>query len=118
MDHDRLPNYLRLYRKRSCLSQDEVAFLLGEKRGARVCRHERFKQTPKLETLLAYEILFRTPARTLFCGLHKNVEQTLKKRVRLLVRKLTRAGYSRSVARKLEVLNLMLEQATREGAQI
>ena len=118
MDHDRLPNYLRMYRKRACLSQDDVAFLLGEKRGAHVCRHERFKQTPKLETLLAYEILFRTPARTLFGGVHRNVEKTLKKRVRVLVRKFTRAGYSRLVARKLEVLNLLLEQATGAGAQI
>src|SRR5881227_3237850 len=50
----RLPNYIRTYRKRSCLTQDEVAFLLGSKSGASVSRHERFKQTPDLQTLLAY----------------------------------------------------------------
>src|SRR6266566_9083033 len=62
----RLPNYIRRHRKRSCLTQEDVAFLLGSKSSASVSRHERFKQTPDLQTLLAYEILFRTPVRNLF----------------------------------------------------
>src|SRR5580692_1200603 len=56
-----LPNYIRTYRKRACLTQGEVGFILGLKSGAGISRHERFKQTPDLQTLLAYEMLFRTP---------------------------------------------------------
>src|SRR5437867_3300702 len=63
MPSSRLTNYLRMYRKRAHLSQDEVAFLLGSRSGARVSRYERCRQTPNLRTLLAYEFLFRTPIR-------------------------------------------------------
>ena len=55
MSH-KLQNYLRTYRKRSGLSQDEVAFLLGCQTGAKVSRYEPFARKPSLETLFAYEV--------------------------------------------------------------
>ena len=90
MPASKLPNYIRTYRKRSCLTQEDVAFILGSKSSANVSRHERFKQTPDLQTLLAYEMLFRTPVRHLFGRTHQEVEKKLKHRIRLLVRKLLR----------------------------
>jgi transcriptional regulator with XRE-family HTH domain len=104
MPTSRLPNYIRTHRKRACLTQEEVAFLLGSKSGASVSRHERFKQTPDLQTLLAYEMLFRTPVRNLFSSTHQEVEQKLRHRIRLLIRKLTRVGRGRRIARKIETL--------------
>jgi len=90
-----------------------VAFLLGSKSSAGVSRHERFKQTPDLQTLLAYEMLFRTPVRNLFSSKHEEVEQKLKSRIRLLIRKLTRAGQGRRIAKKIETLAAFLgEQAS------
>jgi transcriptional regulator with XRE-family HTH domain len=103
-----LPNYIRTYRKRSCLTQEEVAFLLGSKSSANVSRHERFKQTPDLQTLLAYEVLFGTPVRNLFSSTHQEVEQKLRKRIRLLIRKLIRAGDGRRIAKKIEALTAFL----------
>lgn len=38
-------NYLLTYRKRSALSQEEVAYLLGAQSGAKVCRYERLQNT-------------------------------------------------------------------------
>jgi transcriptional regulator with XRE-family HTH domain len=99
-----LPNYIRTYRKRACLTQEEVAFILGSKSSASVSRHERFKQTPDLQTLLAYEMLFRTPVRSLFSSTHEEVAQKLRRRIRLLIRKLTSARHGRRVARKIETL--------------
>ena len=104
MPTSRLPNCIRTHRKRACLTQEEVAFLLGSKSGASVSRHERFKQTPDLQTLLAYEMLFRTPVRNLFSSTHQEVEQKLRHRIRLLIRKLTRAGHGRRIAKKIETL--------------
>jgi transcriptional regulator with XRE-family HTH domain len=100
-----LPNYIRTYRKRACLTQREVAFILGSKSSASVSRHERFKQTPDLQTLLAYEMLFRTPVRSLFSSTHQEVAQKLRRRIRLLIRKLMIAGRGRRVARKIETLS-------------
>ena len=64
----RLPNYLRTHRKRAGLSQDEVAFLLGCRSGAKVSRYERLARRLSLETAFAYEALFGVPARELFAG--------------------------------------------------
>jgi len=115
MPTSRLPNYIRTYRKRAGLTQGEVAFLLGSKSGARISRHERFKQTPDLQTLLAYEMLFRTPLRGLFSGTHQKVEQKLRHRIRLLIRKLTQAARGRRIRRKLEILTGYLEERVSPG---
>jgi transcriptional regulator with XRE-family HTH domain len=106
----KLPNYIRTYRKRTNLTQKEVAFLLGSKTSAHVCRHERLEQSPNLQTLLAYEILFRTPVRNLFGEMNQDVEQKLLQRIRLLVRKLVNSGNSRVKARKIEILNEILNE--------
>jgi transcriptional regulator with XRE-family HTH domain len=110
MTTSRLPNYIRTYRKRSCLTQQEVAFLLGSRSGAGISRHERFKQTPDLQTLLAYEMLFRTPLRSLFIGTHEKVEKKLLHRIRLLIRKLSKVGKGRTIAQKIELLTRYLEE--------
>src|SRR4051794_13547660 len=68
-----LPNYLRSNRKRSGLSQDEVAFLLGAQSGAKVCRNERFVREPSLATALAYQAIFQRPASELFGGLYEEI---------------------------------------------
>lgn len=111
-----LPNYIRTYRKRAFLTQSEVAFLLGAKSSAGVSRHERFKQIPDLETLLAYEVLFRAPVRNLFKGTHAQVEGKLRKRVRLLIQKLTDAYPEHRNKRKIQVLTQYLN-ATEIAAQ-
>ena len=99
-----MPNYIRRYRKRADLTQREVAFLLGSKSGAGISRHERFKQTPDLQTLFVYEILFRTPLRSIFTGTHQKAEQKLRQRIRLLIKKLSQASHGHRVARKIEIL--------------
>ena len=105
-----LPNYIRAYRKRTRLTQQDVAFIIGSKSGAGISRHERFKQTPDLQTLLAYEMLFRTPVRNLFDGTHRKVERKLLRRIRLLIRKLRETGRGRRARGKVEVLSAYLEE--------
>jgi transcriptional regulator with XRE-family HTH domain len=88
----KLENYLRTYRKRSGLSQDEMAFLLGCQNGTKVSRYERFARKPNLETLFAYEVVFGAPARELFAGVYhivhygtdsKELSQTAKSPIRI-----------------------------------
>ena len=102
MSH-KLQNYLRTYRKRSGLSQDEVAFLLGCQ-GTKVSRYERFVRKPSLETLFAYEVVFGAPARELFAGAYQKVEKRISNRAQLLTRKLNRATPDRMATRKLQIL--------------
>ena len=112
MPSSQLPNYIRAYRKRACLTQEDVAFILGSKSGAGISRHERFKQTPDLQSLLAYEMLFRTPVRNLFDGTHRKLERRLLRRIRLLIQKLSKAGQGRRTKRKVEILSAYLEDRT------
>lgn len=113
MTNPRLPNYIRMNRRRAHLTQKEVAFLIGSQTSANVCRHERSEQTPNLQTLLAYEILFRTPVRNLYGGVHQEVEERLMNRIRLLLQKLSRSGHDRTKAIKIEILNDFLREQHR-----
>jgi transcriptional regulator with XRE-family HTH domain len=113
----KLPNYLRTYRKRACLSQDEVAFLLGCGNGTKVSRYENFARQPSFETALAYQVMFGAPSKELFAGMYQTVEKSIIKRTRLLAQKLSRATLSPITSRKLEALNAIVS-APRTGPAI
>jgi transcriptional regulator with XRE-family HTH domain len=84
MVSSQLPNYLLSNRKRLALSQDEVAFLLGTKSGAKVSRYERFTRMPSLETALAFEVIFQRAPSELFGGLYQQIEQEVAARAKAL----------------------------------
>jgi transcriptional regulator with XRE-family HTH domain len=76
----RLENYLRTYRKRSGLTQQEVGYLLGSETGAQVSRYEKRRRLPPLETALAYEEIFGVPIGELFAGRRQAVGRAIQKR--------------------------------------
>src|SRR5688572_22774594 len=89
MSQKKLSNYLRKYRKRSYLSQDEMAFLLGCKSGSKVSRYENFSRLPTPKTIFAYEIICGALGREIFAGVYEAVERSIIKRAHLLARKIT-----------------------------
>ena len=82
-----LPNHLLKYRKRSALSQAEVAYLLGAKGGAKVCRYEKFLRHPNLKTVLAYLAIFRCNLSELFPGLMQGAQAVVRARAKRLIKK-------------------------------
>lgn len=105
MASHRLPNYLRMYRKRACLTQAEVARLLGTHDGANVSRYERYKRTPNLETALAYRAVFRQPIDELLAGIYNEVERRVRVRARRLRVRVRRSPQNLLTLRKLETLD-------------
>lgn len=105
MPHVRLENYLRANRKKSGLTQREVAFLLGCQNGAQVSRYEKRRRMPPLQTALACEAVFGTPVSDLFAGLRESVGDDIKERLLELRSKLEKSGMKRNeslaAARKL-----------------
>lgn len=99
-----LHNYLRTYRKRSGLSQKEMAFLLGSTSAAKVSRYERLKRAPNPETIFAYQIIFGAAPSELFAGMVEKVEQKVKRRARMLAARLEKQPHSRRCTKKLEFL--------------
>jgi transcriptional regulator with XRE-family HTH domain len=113
-----LESYLRTYRKRSGFSQDEVAFLLGCRSGAKVSRYEQRTRHPNIRTVFAYEVIFRAPSSDLFAGVYQKVEKTTRARARLLAQKLADAKPQRTTARKLAILeSLAAERANSQPAK-
>ncbi len=84
----RLQTYLRTYRKRSSLTQDELSFLLGCKSGVSVCEYERLTAQPSLETALACQAIFGVSVEELFPGINEKVVDDVVKRARLMSKQL------------------------------
>lgn len=85
----RLPNYLRTFRKKVGLSQSDIAYLLGIKTSAHISRYEHFRTLPSLATALAFEVIFRVPAKELYAGVFNEVEREIVARAGRLVKKAT-----------------------------
>lgn len=79
-----LPNYLRMYRRRIHLTQDELAFLIGGRDGSRLSRYENYQRVPPLEIALALEAALGVPVSELFRGEYAKVEEIVKRRVKVL----------------------------------
>lgn len=82
MSHAPLTTYLRMYRRRTGLSQDDVAYLLGVVKGSTISRHESAKRIPLLETALAYQVILAVPASDLYEGELRRVEKGIRLRAR------------------------------------
>ena len=104
MSCQKLPNYLRTHRRRTGLSQREVAFLLGSRTAETVCRYERFQRTPSLFMALACEILFQIPIREILGGEYQKVEEAVRRRARCLTAELITPNPDQLTARKLSLL--------------
>jgi len=109
MQHDKLDNYLRTFRKKLGLTQREVAFLLGCHGGAKVSHYERSGRVPNLKVIFAYEAIFQKPARELFAGIYERAERETLRRVRLLVGRLRKRQKSPLLARKIASLQAVVE---------
>jgi DNA-binding XRE family transcriptional regulator len=77
-------NYLKTFRLRTGLTQDEVGELLGYTDGGEVSHHELSKGAPALEIALAYEIVLRAPISVLFAGMRADVERDIEARLHSL----------------------------------
>lgn len=100
-----LPNYLRTHRRRTGLSQAEVAFLLGCRGGAKVSRYERHRRQPPLHVALALASVLRVPVAELFAGIADDAEQLARRRALLLRRRLVRCQQNALVVQKLAALH-------------
>ena len=109
----RLPSYLKTYRKRTGLSQAEVAFLLGCKSGAKISRYERGTRVPPLRTGLAYEAVLGAPVRELFAGVFEEAEVTARERAKTLLQSVRSANPRRRHERKIGRLEVLAGRRTR-----
>jgi transcriptional regulator with XRE-family HTH domain len=84
MAHKRISSHVRTYRKRSGLTQLELANLLGQTSTGRVSRHERGITIPSLPAALGYEAIFGVPILELFPAIHETVGASVEARLAAL----------------------------------
>lgn len=80
----RLQNYVRTYRRRSSLGQQDVAFLLGTRDRGRVCKYENGLRIPSLRTALALATILNVSVTALFGGIDHRVQELIAGRIRAL----------------------------------
>ncbi|MEX1258128.1 MAG: helix-turn-helix transcriptional regulator [Gemmatimonadota bacterium] len=114
MNPEPLRTYLRTNRKKSCLSQEEVAFLLGGFTGDTVGKHEKGDRLPALKTVLAYAHIFGTDVPDLYRGLSHEARKTVVKQAKALRRSLKRKPQDERIRRKLEHLEKLLGEAAHD----
>lgn len=78
MPQSPLGSYLKSHRKRSGLSQKQLAELLGYDSRSVVSRHECSNSMPSLEIVLAYQAIFRVPVSDLFLGIYQKIEKVIE----------------------------------------
>jgi transcriptional regulator with XRE-family HTH domain len=106
-----LPNYLRTHRRRTGLSQKEVAALLGVASGSKVSRLENFARTPSVRTVFAYEIVFNSLASELFAGNYQTIRLAVQDRARRMAKQLSAQPDAQAgkTLRKLALLRTIVE---------
>ncbi|MGD0904706.1 MAG: helix-turn-helix transcriptional regulator [Terracidiphilus sp.] len=106
MTQTTLANYLRYHRKRSGLSQREIAQLLGYPDQETVSRHERSYSVPPLIIALSYQAIFRVPVSDLFPGPYETTKRKIEERIAKMEHNLQqRSAKGRDaamIARKIE----------------
>lgn len=83
-------NYLRTYRKRSGLTQQELSFLLGCESSQVISRYEHNVRTPNLQTVLALQIIFGVAADEMFPTIYTEIMATVQMRVHELTQNLSK----------------------------
>ena len=109
MANQPLRNYLRTYRRRCGLSQDEIAQLLGTSSGTKVSRYENFARLPSVAGILGYEIIFNQPANRLFAGAYETVHRAIRARAKRLAKTLNARPGDPRTARKLHLLRTIVD---------
>ena len=110
--------YVRTHRKRSGLTQAELAFLLGLKSGQMISRLEFLERKPSLETLFALQAVFGALPHELYPGVHGEVEQITLRRMDALVDRLEEDGNPSLAARKRDVLTRAIERIEQRRQQL
>jgi transcriptional regulator with XRE-family HTH domain len=100
-------NYLRTHRRKIGFTQKEVAFLLGCRHPNIVSRYERTHKIPRLNTVLAYEIIFQTSSKLLFRGLVEQIETETYKRMQELLSKTKQKTHSRHILKTKHLQTVM-----------
>jgi transcriptional regulator with XRE-family HTH domain len=105
-----ISSYLRTFRRRSGLSQTEVAFLLGVRGHAKMSRYERLSRRPTLQAAIGLQVIFGLATKDILPQVFVAAEQKVIERAHALSRQLERETDTAQTRRKLEFLATIINR--------
>lgn len=105
-----LRNYLRVYRRRWHLTQEELAFLFGYDAESVVSRFESEERAITLAVAIACQTIFGVEPRELFPALYTSLEQSVSQRMYELRDSLAQSEITQRTLAKLDLLQEALRR--------
>lgn len=106
------PNYLRVYRKRSPLTQGDIGFLMSFPDYSNISRYEKGQRTPSIEILLVYHLLFNTSIEQFFEPNLEIVHSNLLERMENLIVDLKNESSIQNNSSRIKFLELVINRLT------
>jgi len=113
----KLRNYLRVYRRRWYLTQEELALLLGYDAESFISRLERDERAITLAAASACQALFGVELRELFTAVAEGQQETLVVRMQELSDRLQQSEPTQRTELKLDLLQEALARLTESSEQ-
>ena len=107
-----IKNNMNAYRKRTGLTLQDVAFLIGQNHNVNVCRYEKGTVTPDLKTIIAYEVLFEVSISFLFPLLYRKYSHQIKQNIPTLITKLKTENNTYSTEQRIHSLERIHKMLT------
>jgi transcriptional regulator with XRE-family HTH domain len=105
-------NFLRVTRKRTHLTQADIASVLKISDFANVYRWERGIRRPGIEVLLAYQLLFDIPIESLFARQKQEVLQNLVTNIKDHIDSLETMSSNPKIQSRIDCLGSILTRLT------
>lgn len=109
---------LKPHRKRSGLTQKEVAFLLGGKKHSTISRYEAGERHPDLRTALAFSLLFDQKIDELFPSVRDEAHREVGARAKRLSQEIGQRPDGAQKSYKLEKLAQMQREDRKDAPSV
>ena len=106
------PNYLRIFRKRSPLTQSDIAYLMSLSEYSSISRYEKGQRTPSIEILLVYHLLFNASIEQFFEPELEIIHSNLLERMEKLIVDLKKVSSVQNNSSRIKFLELVINRLT------
>ena len=109
-------NYLKTVRLETGLSQEEVAYMLGLKSTAYLCRLEQRKCAPSIRIILGCRILYKATLDAIIPAYMKDIEEEVCERANTLLTSLRKKEQTPLIRQKINSLRRIVAQMDKTAA--
>lgn len=111
---NRPPNYLKMYRKKSPLTQSDIAFLMELTDYSNISRYEKGQRNASIDFLLMYHLLFNTSIESFYEQQSDQILSKLLNRIDLLIEDIRKEERSRINTFRIEFLESVINRLTNQ----